>query len=451
MSFRNFSRRDLFKMTGSMVGSAAVASMLRAFQVEAATATIPKRVVMFFTPHGTVWNQWRPGATGTAFDLTKSNILSPLAPFAKKVVALEGVGLPVGGPGAPHTRGPAVLFTGSGLADDKTFTRADCSGGCSFGWNTSRSVDQEIANRLGAVTPYKSLEFGVVSGGGFPGSHISYAAPAQPMVPKQDPYVAFQQLFATLNASAADRLKEITRRQNVINAIRGDLTGLTGRISKSDLTRLQAHAESINEIETALQFAAQSCTVPAAPAKLAASDPTWRKVTVDRHSDLIAASLACGLTRVASLQYRPGENDGGSSGIYDWLGQTTEHHLSTHDTSQPAQDLIGAIYKWYAERFAYLLQQLDKYKEADGTSLLDHTMVVWGSEIGEGNTHDIKNVPFVVAGGGAAGLKLGQYLKIAPTMNHRLLVSMLHFMGYTDVNTFGNLDTGSGPLPGLFL
>jgi Protein of unknown function (DUF1552) len=440
-----FSRRDFAKL----VGTGVVASALRGFEAQAQAMQIPRRVVLFFTPHGTVWNQWRPQGTVTTTNFTLNTILKPLEAFKSKLNLIEGLGLPPDGPGAPHTRGPAVLFTGSGLADDATFSRSDCSGGCSFGWNTSQSVDQLIATRLGNATPYGSLEFGVRSGGGFPGSHISYKAAAQPLPPLQDPGVAWQQLFAGRSNTDAQRARTLARRLNVLDAVNSDLNALQGKVSRADSVRLDAHASALSDLQRALTGSNAACTPLAKfPAKTT-SATDWRPWAIDRHSELVAASLACGLTRVASVMFRPGENDGGSEGIYDWLGQTTEHHLSTHDSGADAQARLTAIYTWYAQRFAYLLQKLDAIPEDDGT-MLDHTMVVWGTEIGEGATHDISNVPFVVAGGGKAGLPGNRYLRFpAGSRHNRLLVSMAHFMGQTDVSKFGLADTGSGPLTGL--
>jgi hypothetical protein len=440
-----WSRRDL----GKLAGTGFLAAALRAFRAEAQTATPLKRIVLFFTPHGTVWDRWRPQGTPTVTNFTLPYILEPLASYQQKLVLLDGIGLPPDGPGAPHTRGPAVLFTGSPLASDNTFQRTDCSGGCTFGWNTYHSVDQEIATRLGGATPYKSLEFGVSSGGGFPGAYISYSAPAQPNPPMQDPYVAFQQLFANQVGSATDKDRKLARRLNVLRAVNGDLASLKTKVSTADATRLQAHVDSLAQIQHALQTSGAMCALPAQPAQKTTSDPMWRTWAMDRQIELLASSLACGLTQVASLQFRPGENDGGAQGIYDWLGQTTEHHLATHDSSTAAQDQIADIYRWYADRFAYLLQKLDSFPEATGT-LLDHTLVIWGSELGEGRTHDITNVPFVIAGGGLEGVTGGRYLQFpAGTMNQRLLVSLCHYMGFTDVQTFGTIDQGTGKLPDL--
>lgn len=430
---------------GGAAGSLVLGGALRTRRAEAQNI-IPRRLVLFFTPHGTVWDRWRPTRTQTGFTLPY--ILEPLVPYQSCSVILDGIGMPGDGPGAPHTRGPAVLFTGSPLADDGTFSRPDCSGGCSFGWNTYHSVDQEVARSLSDPGAYRSLEFGVRSGGGFPGSHISYQAPGQPAPAKQDPYVVFQQLFAGRLESEARRARTLTRRRDAMAAVQADLAALRPKASTFDRQRLEAHAQSISEIQRALELEAATCALPGAPEQRQPSSDGYRAWAFDRQIDMLAASLACGLTRVASLQFRPGENDGGVEGIYSWLGQTSEHHLATHDSGTDAQAQIAAIYRWYTDRFAYLLGKLDSYAEADGT-LLDHTMVVWGSEIGEGTTHRIDRIPFVVAGGSRAGITGGKYLEIPGTMNHRLLVSMLHFMGFRDRMSFGTLDQGMGPLPGL--
>jgi hypothetical protein len=140
-----------------------------------------------------------------------------------------------------------------------------------------------------------------------------------------------------------------------------------------------------------------------------------------------------------------GENDGYP---YRFLGVPEEHHITTHDTAPEKQAQIAKIYHYYADRFAYLLKQLDDVPEGTGT-MLDHTLVIWGSEIGTGYTHDFKNVPFVVAGGGAYGVRTGRYLKVAPgTYHNRLIVSAMRFMG-ADVETFGSTDQERGSLPGL--
>jgi Protein of unknown function (DUF1552) len=440
----HFSRRNVL----SMMSSLPMMASLKSLSASAQNMAVPKRVVLFFTPHGTLFDRWRP--TVANGDFTLQNILAPLQPFKNKISVIDGLGLNSVGPGAPHTRGPAALFTGAPLSNDGTFPRSDCSGGCNFGWNTGISVDQEIANRLGAVTPYKSIEFGVSSGGGFPGAHISYAGPAKPMIPRQDARQAYADLFSSRLQSEADRTRKLKRRLSILSGVNQDLTRVKSSVAHADWQKLSAQADSLSEIERGLNFAVSQCTIPTAPAMKPVSDSDYKAWQLGRQTELLAASLACGLTRVASLQFRVGENDGGTDGIYSWLGQTQEHHLTSHDGSAAAQTRLEAIYTWYAKSFADLLLKLDSYPEADGT-LLDHTMVIWGTELGNAINHSIDNIPFVVAGGGKAGLKMNQYLRLPPGgFNSRLLVSMMHFMGHTDVQTFGSADNGTGPLPGLF-
>jgi hypothetical protein len=127
-----------------------------------------------------------------------------------------------------------------------------------------------------------------------------------------------------------------------------------------------------------------------------------------------------------------------------------EHHLLSHegDMNGGAQADLSTIYSWYADRFAYFLDLLDGLPEGDGT-VLDNSIVVWGSELGKGNTHSFENVPFVVAGGAGGRLAGGRYLEYDTVDHNRLLVSICHLMGYEDVESFGATDVGSGPLAGL--
>src|SRR6201999_4266303 len=117
----------------------------------------------FFTPHGTVWDNWRPSGSGSSFSL--SRILAPLAPVQKKLVVIDGLGIRADGVGAPHTKGPALLWTASPLSDDGTFERQDCSGGCTFGWNTGPSFDQVLVQKQKPTTPFATYELGVETGG----------------------------------------------------------------------------------------------------------------------------------------------------------------------------------------------------------------------------------------------------------------------------------------------
>lgn len=436
------SRRALLRGLGA---SALLSPWLPLLNVSGQEAT-PRRLILFFTPHGTVWNQFRP--SGTESDFKLSRILLPLQELQKKIVVLDGVGMRADGPGAAHTKGPALLFTASPLRNDGVFTRGDCSGGCTFGWNSGPSFDQVLAKKLAGATPYKSLEFGVRSGGGFPGAHTIYAAPSTPVPPRQDPVATFNELFSAVPSNGTDETARKRRhRETVLRLLGGELTQLEGRVSRLDRPKVQAHREALNDLSAQLFRPVPSCEMPAKPnaAEQASDVADSMRWILNRNIELLVGSMRCDLTRIASLQLRLGENDGYP---YRWLGIDGEHHAVSHDSSPAAQEQLAKIYTYYADRFAYMLKLLDAIPEGEGT-MLDHTLVIWGSEVGTGFNHDFSNMPFVIAGGGAYGVRGGRYLKLpAGTYHNRLIVSAMRFMG-SDVDSFGSTDQERGPLPGL--
>jgi len=443
MSPRNGSRRGFLAGLGA---SAALAPFIPLLNASGQEASIPRRLILFFTPHGTVWKDWRPTGSGRSFEL--SRILKPLAAVQKKLVILDGVGIRADGVGAPHTKGPALLWTASPLRDDGMFDREDCSGGCSFGWNSGPSFDQVLVQRAKGTTPFGSYELGVQSGGGFPGAHTIYAADSRPVPPRQDPLAAHAELFADAVRPPDELAKLRARRRLTLDLLNGELSSLEPKLARADRPKLQAHREALHQLETQLLAPVPACVKPAAPdaagrPKDAADAVPW---LVDRQIELLVAALSCDLTRIASLQIRPGENDGNP---YRFLNVAAEHHITSHDTTPAALEQLSQIYTWYASRFAYLLERLDAVPEGQGT-MLDHSLVIWGSEVGTGASHDFSNVPFVVAGGGGFGVKSGQYLKVPPgTYHNRLIVSAMRYMGAMDVERFGTTDRESGPLSGL--
>lgn len=407
----------------------------------------PLRLVLWFTPHGTLHDRWQP--TGTETNFTLGPILKPLERHLARLTILDGLKIQADGVGAPHTKGPALLYTASPLLDDMTFTRPDASGPTYYGWNSAPSVDQFVLSQLKPTTPYASLEFGVRSGGNEPGSRMIYSGPAMPLAPEADPWAALERLLGNLGQSSAERAALRARKQSALDLVGAELNELQAKIPAADRAKLDAHLSAIRAIESSLGNDVSGCASPDLGSSVDAGAADNTPVVFDRMMDVMAASLACDLTRVMSLQYRVGENDGGYT--YDWLGITDqEHHLLTHssDTDDHANDELTKIYAWYAERFAYFLDQLAAIPEGDGT-LLDNCLVVWGSEIGKGNNHSFEQIPFVLAGGAAGQLATGRYLTFDGVAHNRLLVSICNLMGLDDVKTFGGTDHDQGPLSGL--
>ncbi|MDX2020468.1 MAG: DUF1552 domain-containing protein [Deltaproteobacteria bacterium] len=431
----HFGRRALLSRLGV---SAAVAPFLPLLNASGAEAP-PKRLVLFFTPHGTIWDNWVPTGTDSAFTL--SRILKPLERHQKKIAVLAGLQIKADGVGAPHTKGPSLLWSASPLLEDQTFIRADGSGGRFFGWNSSASIDQVIAQKIGLTTPWKSLEFGVRSGGSNPASRMIYAAPKQPLAPEANPYAMFDRLFGARSSTV------LKQRKASVDVLKQELDALKTRAPAADQPRIQAHIDGIANIEKRLLATPKVCAAPTMGMNVDAFNEANTPTVIDRQMELMAAALACDLTRVASLQYTVGDND---NGTYSWLGITRMgHHLLTHagDSDAQAKEDLTNIYAWYAGRFAYLLDQLDAVKEGTGT-MLDNTLVIWGSELGKGNTHSFQKTPFVVAGGAAGAMRMGRFMQFDNVIHNRLLVAALNAFGIA-ADTFGKTDTGKGPLPGL--
>ncbi len=422
-----------------MGGAAAAGSALALFPwLDAAAAEGAPRILLFFTPHGTVWDQWRP--IGGETDFTLSPILDPLSAHRERMVIVDGISLDVGTEYyIPHTYTMPLLWTGSPI-DTSTaeFCRED-HGQC-YGWNTGVSVDQFIASQLPAgQTPYSSIELGLGCGGLNPATRMIYTAPAMPRSPLDSPELAFSTLFGSINPDQLEAEKNARRRASVLDRVVADFGNRRATLSAADKARLDAHGDSIRELELTLTAV---CDSPAAPQDINS------ETSIDLQSDLMASALGCGLTRVGSMQVRIADND---NTLYPWLGLSKGgHHTMSHDSSAATQATLAQLYRWYAERFAYLLDRLAATPDTDGRSVLDNTLVIWGSELGRAWDHDISNVPFVFAGATDI-LRGGRYLSGSPIAHGRMLVSACHAMGLDRVQQYGSLDTGSGPVPGLFV
>lgn len=407
----------------------------------------PLRLILWFTPHGTVYDNWKP--SGGETDFTLGPILKPLEPYRAKLNVLDGLRIQADGVGAPHTKGPPLLWTASPLNDDMTFTRADGSGGMYYGWNSGPSLDQVIIDELGPNTPYESLEFGVRSGGSHPGSRMIYTGPEAPLAPETNPWAAFKRLIGDIGKTG-DQLEQLrTERRSVLDVLDGELASLQGKLGSADQKKIDAHLAAVREIEMRLQNSNIACQGPVLGTEVDANQSSNTPVVMDAMIALMASSLSCGLSNFASMQYRVGENDGGY--LYDWLGiSDLEHHLMTHeaDTNLTAKAELTKIYTWYAEMFGKFLGKLDAVPEGSGT-MLDNSLVVWGSELGKGNSHSFEKMPFVVAGGAAGKLKTGRYLQFDGVEHNRLLVSLAQLMGVADMQKFGATDTKTGNLTGF--
>jgi len=408
----------------------------------------PKRFVTMFSANGTIIENWRP--TGGETDFTLSTILAPLEPHRAHLLVLEGLDFQSGrnGPGDNHQKGMGHLLTGIELLEGSEFTGGN---GELVGWGGGISIDQHVANAVGQSTKFKSLELGVQVFGASVWSRMSYAAANQPIPPESSPYAAFDRIFGSLGADPLGLEKQRVLRHSVLDTVGDDYARLSPRLGSEDRAKVDAHLAAIRDIEARLDSGGQiggACQRPSLQGGINLGDNDNYPLIGKLQMDLMVMALACDLTRVASLQW----NSSVSNRVFSWLADPIPegHHDLSHfgDSDGTAMGKLTRINTWYAEQFAYLCAEMKKVPEGDGT-LLDNTVMLWGNELGRGNSHSLNEIPFVLAGGAGGALRTGRYLKYANTVPHNnLLVSVCNAMGLPDT-TFGNPAYCTGPLGNL--
>lgn len=404
----------------------------------------PPRLLFVYTPNGQPMAEWTPGGTGP--DWAPSPVLEPLAALREQVTVITGLGNEPAHLASPnaHPSGTASFLTCQ--------TPGYGAGGLLL--DNGVSVDQVAANSLEAgSTPFPSIQaltrtLGPVGhcGLGIPCDYlnvISWADGQTPLPGVTDPRVLFDRLFASFDSAASAKEQDRRRalRVSVLDAVLDDGASLRGRLGAVDQRKLDQYLDGLRDLEVHIEaLGTASCAPPDRPE--APEDPgPW----IDAMSDLLAVALRCDLTRVATLM----TDVGGSNRGFGFLGRPGGHHHYSHHGEEPDKvDALVDIGRWEVERLAYLLERLAAIDEGDGTTALDHTLVYFSSEVGDGDSHSHFDLPVVLAGGGALGSDPGRHLRFedgAPLAS--LFVSMLRGFGL-EVPAFG-LDS-DGPLPGLF-
>jgi hypothetical protein len=303
-----------------------------------------------------------------------------------------------------------------------------------------------MVQALPSETRFPSLELGVfVPRTITPEMRMSYGGPGQPLPPEDDPFALFTRLFG--DGTDPDELARIrAQRDTVLSAVKASYQKLEDASGAEDRQRLEAHAESVRQLERRLVEASEASCAPVAPGEPFdpyVNDNYPRVGTLQM--DLIALALACDLTRVLTLQW----SRAGSAMSFRWLGIPESHHSLAHagDSDTVARNKLIAIETWYAEQLAYLIAKLKSMPEGDG-SVFDNTTILWFSDISKGNDHSRKAMPLVLAGSCGGALRTGRHVQFDGRQHNDLLVSLLNAMEVPD-QKFGDPDYCRGPLPDL--
>jgi len=449
------SRRAVLRGVGGVaIGLPFLEAMLPAGgrKARAAGMTPPKRFIVFFSPDGSIREHWLPTGTETSFTL--SPILSPLAANQQSIVVLDGVENKVGGysanPGDDHMKGMGSMLTGRGLLPGTTQGGAGDPAGLASGI----SVDQTIANAIGTSTKFRSLELGVQSGSaGTVWGYTGYSGSNLPLPPDNNPASVWNRVFAAFGGTDPALLRQQAERKSVLDAVMQSYGKLNPKLGATDKTKLDEHLSNVRDLEMRLAAptttTGPACVKPASPGtvdyKSNASFPTVGKLQMD----LLVMAMACDLTRVGTIQW---EQSVGNV-RFTWVDPsiTRGHHDMSHDGNDVTAtiDQLTKINTWYASQLNYLVQSLKNAKEADGSSMLDNTLIVWVNELSRGNVHSHDHMPFVLAGGAGGALRTGRFLSYAKSVSHNnMLVSLMNLMGLPDA-TFGDPAFCTGPLVNL--
>jgi hypothetical protein len=435
-----YSRRELLKKLGVGAASMPFLMGLPSLALAESLGKPKQRLVILFSPDGIVPSTFWPDAAGAEFAFKES--LTPLEPFKEKTLVLNGVCDRVRGDGDNHMRGIGCLLTGTELFPGNVQGGSDTPAG----WSSGLSIDQEIRNFLQKSlltrTRFGSLEFGVmVPEHADTWTRMVYAGPNKPIAPIDDPYQMFGKLYGQM------RDQEILK--SVLDDLRGDLAKVKGQIAKADQKLLDEHLTLVRDMETEIQSARKKDVghqVPTIEPGVRRDNDNIPKIS-KLQIDLMVSAFLADSARVATLQYT---NSVGQA-RFTWLGIGEGQHDLSHepDSNKVAQDKLTKINHWYCEQVAYLAKRLSETKEPDGHgTLLDNTTIVWTNELGQGNTHTLENIPFVLVGGGL-GFKTGRSLKYDRVPHNRLLMSISHGFGHR-IETFGNRDfCAAGVLPNL--
>ncbi len=437
-------RREFLRRTG--ITAAALPFLMNLSSLGwASTGTRRKRLVVVFTPNGVIPKNFWPDAEGKLESFKR--ILEPLEPFRSQTLTLHGVCDKIRGDGDGHMRGIACLLTGIELFP------GDVQGGSDTpaGWSRGISLDQHLKSKLQAdpttQTRFGSLEFGVmVPDRADTWTRLCYSGPNQPVAPIADPYQMFDKLYG--------QVKDRDTLASVLDHLHEDFRKVETMLSVEDRRLLEQHATMIRDLEKEMKQEKELAAtkqdighaVPEMPAGVDEENDNMPQLS-RMQIDLMINAFAADFNRIATLQYT--NSVGGAK--MKWIGINEGHHELSHEpnSNEEAVEKLTKINVWFCEQIAYMAKRLSETPEPGGEgTMLDNTTIIWTNELGEGNSHTLDDIPFVLVGGGL-DFNMGRSMKFDKVPHNRLLLNVAAAMGHP-TTTFGNADyCGAGPLAGL--
>jgi hypothetical protein len=449
---KHLSRRTALKGLGATVALPLLDSMLPAnrlfAQTAAGRAASRTRLVCIEQVHGAAGCSpfgaanylWNPKDTGPNFDLSTSS-LSPLEPFRKYMTIVSNTDARMAEAMAPpevggdHFRSSAVMYT---------HTHPKLTEGSDV--HVGTSLDQYYVQRFGKDTPIPSMQLSIEpvdqSGGCAYGyacvytDTISWAAPDQPLPMVRDPRMVFELLFGA-GGTAEQRAERRATDKSILDLLTQQMSSLMKSVSPTDRRRLDQYASNIREVEQRIQriearnLSGETRELPGAPAGV----PDSFEEHVKLMCDLQVLAFMSDTTRVFS--FKLGRD--GSGRVYPGSGVAAGfHNASHHGAAEASIRNFAAINKHHVSMLPYFLGKLQAATEGDAT-LLDKTLIFYGSPMANGNVHNHRNCPLVIVGGGNGANQGGMHVKAKDdTPMANVMLTMMHRLGLDDIQTFGD-------------
>jgi hypothetical protein len=425
---KHLSRRTFLKGAGVTVALPLLESMVPARTALGQTAAVPKsRLGCIYIPHGATMDKWTPAVEGTAFEF--SEILKPLEPFKNRVTVVSNLahkavapwtGEDTGG-AENHVRAAAVFLSGAHpVKKNEAYVGV--------------TVDQVAAAHVGQDTPLPSIELSLeplnltCGDAGFTCAYrntLSWKSATLPLPMENNPQIVFERLFGD-GSTAAQRQERRQQAQSLLDSIRAQVPSLEKDLPAGDRRRLRDYLDEVREIERRVkQFDAKlsgDLALPEVPAGIPADFEGHLKLMFD----LQVLAYRSEITRISTLMLAR-EN---SNAVYAGSGvREGFHNASHHSNERRNMDQFAVLNQYHVKAFTYFLEKLRATPDGDG-NLLDHSMILYGSSLSDGNEHNFDPLPVVLAGGGSGTVRGGQHLSFAPhTPMANLLLAMLHKMG----------------------
>jgi hypothetical protein len=444
---RPLSRRTLLRGAGAALALPALQAMRprRAVAGPTPDATAPvARAAFIFFPNGAVPDAWRCEGEGSGFRLGRT--LAPLEPFREHLTVIDGTEQrwgEVDGAG-DHARSAATFLTGARANKSETELRL------------GQSIDQFLADRIGRLTRFPSLELGIHPGrnagrcdSGYSCAYtntISWRSATQPMPKETNPRAVFERLFST--GSRQRTAERLATRKSVLDIVSAEAAGLRAKLGREDRRKVDDYLGSVREIERRIERLDEFEQVEPPEIDLPDRPPQDYGEHVRLMYELMRLAFQTDSTRIATFML----DAAASNRSYPNLEVNDGHHYLSHHRNDPEKlAKLAKIDRLFAEQFAWFLQRLAETPDgatADGErSLLDNSLLVYGSGISDGDRHNHDELPIVVAGNGAGRWEAHQRRRYPHgTPLNNLFLNLCDAVGTDGVRSFGD---STGRLPGL--